>query len=60
MVAIIDSGFWFAFFDKNDPYHKYTDSIIKKLDECADKIVIQGFSCFVFFKKRGMEVFFLI
>ena len=40
MVAIIDSGFWFAFFDKNDPYHKYTDSIIKKLDECADKIVI--------------------
>lgn len=40
MVAIVDSGFWFALSDNNDNYHKYTDRILKKLDECADKIII--------------------
>lgn len=63
MVAIIDSGFWFAFFDKNDPYHKYTDSIIKKLDECADKIVIPWPSLYEvlnesFLRKEEWKFFF--
>lgn len=63
MVAIVDSGFWFAFFDKKDSYHKYTDSIIKKLDECADKIVIPWPSLYEvlnesFLKRNEWKFFF--
>ena len=59
MVAIIDSGFWFALFDKKDSYNKYTNGILKKLDECVDKIIIPWPSLYEvlneFFLQRNLD-----
>lgn len=40
MFVIVDSGFWFAFFNERDQYHNHAKMIMEKLETCAYKFVV--------------------